>query len=564
MFRLISISMAAFLLVAGSASAQMRADDIINRPDLKDLSDQDVKPDTDLIKALHEAALVPAKFVASIESIDLETLVKQDVGETFQLRNTGGREAEVHSINTVGNFPGLDLKHDCEEIMDPGAYCTISVSYSSDKPINLTSAIVISVTANNQSEVNIPFKISVKMPPRKVEVVTPSVVVKPREDTTPKIVGPTKQQIAQNYFSQMGGMMNSSRTGIIVVKGPEIAKNAKFAGASYDDMRVETVYQDERYDKDIPYTDASLKVNRDKILTADRVIKAVLETPVSNIICGKTVAHVESDVYSATSKVPLIPAGSRVIGKCGSFINERVGIEWTRIITTDGRSITFDLPADTRDAMGYGGALGRINQPAFDRYVLPIISTMIDSAAGVVTAVYGEDEDVVTDDNGNITSSTSAKNEGLRIITEDARGTAQDIIKDIRDVRKIAVIPAGSRIDIEIGEDVYFTDSRKVVRLADMKFGLDEIDQGNAKRDLPENIVLKPAPADYKGPTIKVDGRYYMLEKQEIPIQGNGQGSQQVSTGVTSGQQGQVKKSELTLDQAVAGNTLATNQSGVK
>ena len=535
----------AVLMLSLPVKAQMTADDILNKPELTDLSDQDVDADTELIRALQEAAIKPAKFVSSVDKITLESLVGKEIGQSFQIRNSGQREAKILSVNTVGIFEGFDLKHDCPEIVEAGQFCTISVKFVSESPTNFQSAIVIAVNAKDQSEVNIPFTISVKTPPRVVEVVKPTVTIKPRSEPKPIKTTPTSHKIARSYFSYMGGMMADRRGGIVVIEGPKEKGRETFAGANYDEMDVVTVNHDDRYDDNIPYTNASLSVDRDRILTTDRVIKAILETPVSNVICGKTVAHVESDVYSATSSYPLIPAGSRVVGKCGSFINERVGIEWTRIITTDGRSISFELAADTRDAMGYGGALGRVIQPVFDRYVLPVISTLIDSGAGVVTAVYGEDEDVITDENGNVTSSKSAVNQGIGIITDDARTTAQAIIKDVRDVRKIAAIPAGSRIDIEINEDVYFTDSRKVVRVADMEFSLEKNHRGKARKDWPEKVALKPVSASYEGETVLIGGRSYVLEKVGEEAAGQG-GDQQEGNGASVDD-----NQNLTIDQVV-------------
>ena len=338
-------------------------------------------------------------------------------------------------------------------------------------------------------------------------------------DTGPK--APMPRDIAREYFGVIGpiGRSMASQRGFTIISADRDPRSStEVAGVRYQDIHVETVTTDERYSRDIPHTEASLQVNRDNILTMDRVIKAVLETPVSNVMCNKVVAMVESDVYSATNTAPLIQAGSRVVGECQEFADERVGIAWSRIITTDGRSITFnDRLADTNDASGIGGVPGRVYMSPFDKYVLPIFSTMIDTAAGVIFAAFGDDESVVVDEFGNTQSSTSAKNEGLRIVTGEARQTAQAIIKDIRDVREVAVIPKGSRIDIEIQEDIYFREDRKVVTLADMRFALEDIQVGGAERDLPKNLTLKPAEAGYQGATVQVNGRNYRVEEGDAP-----------------------------------------------
>ena len=526
MRRFVTCSILALCVATPSFGQDFGSQDIFERPELTDLEGQNVDANANLLEALRIAAQSPASFMTSKSTVRIEAKTGVMGQASFQLRNTGGLPGKVFGINSVGSFPGFTVDDDCPEELDrSGGYCTIEMTFLSDTAKNLSTALVIGVEGENQTSIQVPVEIVISEPPKPIEpevVVAPPTVTYEPVDLTP--VAPTSQDIARRYFGSMGGMMPatpSNQKGFSIVSAPAAAKTPDFAGVEYDQMHVELISTQDRYDKDIPYTDASLPVDRDKILTSDRVIKAVLETPVSNVMCGKVVALVESDVYSATSRTPLIAAGSRVIGECGEFVGKRAGVSWNRIITTDGRSITFDLKADTRDASGVNGAVGHTYSSSFDRYGLPIISTMIDATAGVIMAVFGEDEAVYVDDNGNTVSETSAKNEGIRIVTGEARGTAQQIITDIRDVRKISVIPKGSRIDIEISEDIYFADDRKVVRLADMTFDLDDIEVGAASRELPTNLTLVPAAPGYTGPSILVAGRLYKVE-ETVELDDNG------------------------------------------
>jgi hypothetical protein len=512
---LVTCSILALSVAASSAGAQDAPNrDLFERPEAVPLAEQDRNSFQDFVDALGRAAIKPADFVFSPTKIEMDLTTGESGSQIIRLTNQGGKSGDIRGINLIGAFDGLVLAEDCPEELASGATCDITISYSSERARSIETAIVGTVSDADQINFNIPVVIEVNDLPVAVEPeVDPNI---PTYLPAPGPQGPTSQDIAAAYFGALGmpGGFAPITPGISVISAPASTEVREFAGVPFDDMRVQTIIRQDRYDRDaVASTEASLPVNRDLILTSDRVIKAVLETPVSNVMCSKTVATVESDVYSATSRKPLIPAGSRVIGSCQTFVDERVGIAWERIITTDGRSISFqDKTADTRDAMGLGGALGRVYRSPFDRYVLPIFSSMIDTAAGVIFATFGEDEKVTTDANGNIIQEVNAKNEGIRIVTNGVQGTTNQIIQDIQDVREIAVVPAGSRIDIEIQEDIYFVTEKKVVLLADMQFDLNDIEIGEASRDLPQNIKLVPAEAGYEGATMLINGRRYMIE----------------------------------------------------
>lgn len=516
MRRLLQCSFIALLVASPVLAQESGVTSILEGEEVKDLESQDIDANQELVRLLETLAIKPAKFAVSPERVSLQAEVGEVARATVRLRNSGGKPGAVYGINTVGSFDGLTINSSCSDELANGQACDVTITFDSDRAKSLSTALSFAIEGDDRTEISVPVEIDIVNPPEPEPEPEPVIVVRP-EPVKP--TGPSSADVARRYFGAMGGMRagtGPSAKGIQVVSAEPAAPAPRFAGVGYDEMRVETLTSQDRYDDSVPSTEASLPVDRDKILTADRVIKAVLETPVSNVMCGKVVALVESDVYSATSRTPLIQAGSRVVGECGSFVGNRTGIAWNRIITTDGRSISFKDEADTRDANGLGGAVGHRYAPAFDKYVLPIFSTMIDTAAGVIMATFGEDEKVVMDVNGNATKETSAKNEGIRIVTTEARGTAQQIISDIRDVREIAVIPAGSRIDVEISEDIYFKDSREVVRLADMSFDLEDISLGEASRDLPEQLSLVPAEAGYDGPSVMIGGRAYKVEERSL------------------------------------------------
>lgn len=473
------------------------------------LRDQDINPNTRLLEALERAATKGPVFRISPERIALSGIPGETLTETVRITNVGDQDGEIRGVNTLGRFEDIGLTTDCGGVLELGAFCEFTVSYTGTEPVSLRTAIAGTIDQRDRPSFEVPVAITIERPAPRTEPASG-----PEAPAAPRSRARDPRDIAAAYMT--GAAPRASvRRGFTVLRPAPEPSDAFFKGVQFSDIEVEDRTTDPRFPReDVASVDASLPVDRDRILTTDRVIKAILETPVSNVMCSKVVATIESDVYSATSQRPLIPAGSRAVGECGEFAGERAAVAWERIITTDGRNISFDIGANTNAADGRGGATGRIYLSRFDRYVLPIFSTMVDTASGVVTAIFGENETVVVDENGNRIQDNSARNEGIRIVTEGVRGTTQELINEIRDVREVAVVPAGSRIDIEINEDIYFKDSRRIVRVADLEFDLDPAPARSAERSDPDSLRLVPVGPQFDGPAVEVDGRRYRLENR--------------------------------------------------
>jgi type IV secretory pathway VirB10-like protein len=93
-------------------------------------------------------------------------------------------------------------------------------------------------------------------------------------------------------------------------------------------------------------------------LMAGTIIPASLVTGLSSDLPGLVIAQVTENVYdTVTGRFPLIPQGTRLIGKYDSVVafgQKRALVVWQRIIMPDGTSILVDnLPAT--DEAGYAG-----------------------------------------------------------------------------------------------------------------------------------------------------------------------------------------------------------------
>jgi hypothetical protein len=516
------------LVTSGAAFAQSN-NGVFNETEVRELQGQDIDANTRLLEALSRAAKKGPKFRVSPDKIFME-LSKGAIGaETVRISNVGDEDGALKGVNSLGSIEGLAVNDNCPDVLSPGAFCDVAIRFESDADQNVYTVIVVSIEERDRSSFDIPIKIEVSSPvenavdPKEVALELERIRLQQQKKTvvikdpeTPK--GQSSEEIARMYFGKIGSHhKTTSNSGFTIVSLSDRLQPQKLLGVEYSDIRRDFELIDERYGEEIFSTEASLPVDRKNILTSDRVIKAVLDTPVSNVMCGKVVAIVESDVYSAASGSPLIQAGSRVIGSCGAFAEERVGISWNRIITTDGRSITFsESDAVTSDASGLGGGLGRVYRSNFDIFVLPIFSTMIDTASGLIYATFGEDETVVTQPDGQVIQERSAVNEGIGVVTDGLGATAKDLIGELRDVREVMVLPAGSRIDIEISEDIYFKNRREIIRVADTKYNVDEIERQSAEEQDSEDLILIPYRKGIPGPTVVIGGeRFVVMEKAD-------------------------------------------------
>ncbi len=132
--------------------------------------------------------------------------------------------------------------------------------------------------------------------------------------------------------------------------------------------------------RDDPTRIASSENKLLRTITADRMIPAILITPISSEIGGsKIIAQVESDIYATMGRAVLIPKGSRAIGYYNS--NNKIGeyrleIAWNRIITPQGVNIILS-DAKGADVKGYNGMIGTLHNKYWERYGIPLsLSTL--------------------------------------------------------------------------------------------------------------------------------------------------------------------------------------------
>lgn len=481
---------------------------------------QTAQANDELLRAIRARPVSPGRLAPSEPQILLDVMAGQEVRHIVTLTNRDGedtRPVRILSVTATGSAEGLTLGGTCRagaEVL-PGLSCEIALVYRDLTGRDLDVQILVRMENAREPQLEIPLRFSVVQPPPPPPPPAPVVEAPPQpQGPDPRFLAALADAQARRFGSQAGGQVITPSASVAeqqeTFARPEIVRRA----------------QDPRYDPErLPWTESTLPVDRSRILTVDRVIPAILETPVSSQLCNQVIAVVSQNVFAPDNVNVLIPRGTRAVGRCQAFSDERVGIQWHRMITPTGVNISFqNLLADSADASGLGGVPGRVRERAFDRYAAPVIASLIDIASVAARAAFGETQTTSIDPiTGRETNTRSRWDSAIDDFNNTARQTLQNSVRGLLDTRRAIVVPGGTRIEIQIQEDIYFRSPTDVVRLADFEYEL----RRNPRRPV---AVLESAPPVSLVPrvdggragaadpfTVRIDGRTYRLQPGQAP-----------------------------------------------
>jgi type IV secretion system protein VirB10 len=450
----------------------------------------------ELLFAINTKPIDGARLTANPKILFLESQPGRTVTSSARIINEGDVETTIESIIATTPSSDLVLGGDCAagKVLEPGRSCDIDIRYKDTKGRSLDTGILITSDAKHTPQLSISMVIDISEPEPEPE---------PVENRRTADPGPSREEIARaRAIARANDMRRGSGFG-------RLSEAGGFGAAPRFGMKT----FDTGYDPNLfPSVDTTLPVDRSRILTVDRVVKAVIETPIFSVMCSQVVASVDRDVYAPTGRNVLIPAGTRFIGHCAQFVGDRLNIVWERFITPSG--VSAKINANTADSMGRGGAPGYRDNRYFDKYGIPL---MFSALSATMTGVLGDDDESQTNiETGVQTTTETAKSRAVKQFTEDLRSTGQRIVEDLQDVQSVLYVPGGTRIDIVLNEDIYFKSPQEVVRLGDLEY---EIVSPNVtpkiRKAAPQSYGLVPAgdgrsPAN-RGQTVIIDGQSYRL-----------------------------------------------------
>lgn len=351
----------------------------------------------------------------------------QSASETITLTNEGDAPLGIKSVGSPGVTQGdITLSGSCTtegRRVPQGQSCELIVTATARDSRQKSGIILIQTDSSRSEQIRINYTVDIKLAPAPIPAELPPVVI----NQAPVPQGPPDDSAFRQALLEAQARRWQSQQG--------------FSGIGANGMaRPQVIIRrnDPRYDPDqVPWTESSLSVNRSRIITADRIITAVLETPVGANMCNQVVAIVQNHVYSPDNVNVLIPAGTRALGRCKEFNDERANIQWFRMITPNGVNITFtSLLADTNDMSGRGGVPGRVQERAYDRYVAPLLASGVDLLSVGARAAFGKDQTTTVSGLGTVQQSRSRWDAAIDDFNSSARGTIQ---RSLREDRKSVV-----------------------------------------------------------------------------------------------------------------------------
>lgn len=158
------------------------------------------------------------------------------------------------------------------------------------------------------------------------------------------------------------------------------------------------------------------------------VIPAVLETAIDTNRNGAARAIVSQDVSGFDGTRVLIPRGSRLIGSYGTDLaagQNRVLVEWTRLIRPDGVTIALDSPS--ADRLGRAGIRGDVDSQFWERFTSAIFRTALDVGAIVAARQIDDGAFVILPQNVRDAGSASTANSRVQRTLSVDQGAAVSV-----------------------------------------------------------------------------------------------------------------------------------------
>lgn len=237
-------------------------------------------------------------------------------------------------------------------------------------------------------------------------------------------------KLAREYQEQLKLRKHSPQ--IIVDEKPKIRKKTT--------NQKNTLNQDSSY--------AHILQDQDNLITQGTIINAILETAIQSDLSGMTRAVTRKNTYSFNRKNLLIPKGSVLIGNYKNNITQgqsRLAIEWTRIITPEGKSIT--LKAQGTDDLGRTGLAGNLDTKFFKRFGNSLLLTLIDGGIDIAA------NSTQNDNTENITVQTG----------QNLTRSSEIALRNSINIPPTISIDQGTLINVFVNQDLIFSNKPQVL-----------------------------------------------------------------------------------------------------
>lgn len=194
-----------------------------------------------------------------------------------------------------------------------------------------------------------------------------------------------------------------------------------------------------------------------RTIAQGRIIQATMESVINTELPAPIRAIVSRDTYAEAGTVPLIPKGSRLIGRYNTAVSSgqsRVFVVWTRVIRPDGVDVMINSPlVDQIGQAGVGGQVDSKFQEIFSRSVL----------ASIVSIAFAIGEEKIqggtttTSSNASGTSTTGDAATTATINALNRLGATTDgYLQKLIGVTPTILVDQGTPVNVFVNRDLIF------------------------------------------------------------------------------------------------------------
>lgn len=195
-----------------------------------------------------------------------------------------------------------------------------------------------------------------------------------------------------------------------------------------------------------------------RTIAQGRIIQATLESAINTDLPSPIRAIVSVDTFGEAGLTPMIPAGSRLIGRYNTDIaggQGRVFVVWTRVIRPDGIDVMINSPGV--DRIGMGGIAGQVDTHFQQMFARAFMASVVTIGTAVVSdEITGGGETSTT----SSTFGTTQSGEGATTATVNALNrlgsTTDGFLQRFLNLKPTIIVDQGTPINVFVNRDVIF------------------------------------------------------------------------------------------------------------
>lgn len=296
-------------------------------------------------------------------------------------------------------------------------------------------------------------------PPPPPEFVPPEVPMVDTPNIEPQDDGPTNELRRQRIRSNM--LVSGAGPGIF--DGALNGDNEEFS----EDHNLQFAAGVARSNTKAHKTKATHIGDLRRVVAEGKLIHAVLETAINTDLPGAIRAITSRDIFPEAGDYPIIPKGSRLIGRYNSSIlggQKRVYVIWTRLIRPDGVDVILNAPLV--DGIGQSGVAGQVDTKFTEIFSRALLTSVVSIAVAIAAdEINGEDATTTTDNEGNTTTTGNATTAATVDAASQIGAISDSYLRRFINVQPTILVDQGTPVNVFVNSDLIFPSDSAGVRM---------------------------------------------------------------------------------------------------